>query len=98
MFLGLLLPPPPPPPLSKTPQPAVPSRAAPAIPAPPSLKNSLRLMPGARRTPRSVFSISSILIGSPFSARRARPGSPEHLLYGFQPLYGASMAPDVPHS
>src|SRR5215208_2530815 len=94
MATDLLLPPPPPPALPlKTPQPAVPSRVAPARPAPPSFKKSFRDIPGTRRGP--FIPNSSVLMDSPFSSRRLLHGNSEHPLYCLYALYGASMPPDV---
>src|SRR5215213_7566248 len=95
----LLLPPPPPPPLLslKTPQPGTASMAAPARPVPLIFRKSFLDIPGPRRTP-PFFAISSILMDSPFSARRPQRGPPEHPFHGPQPLYGPPTAPDVLYS
>src|SRR5215208_4283055 len=94
MATDLLLPPPPPPALPlKTPQPAVPSRVAPARPAPPSFKKSFRDIPGTRRGP--FIPNSSVLMDSPFSSRRLLHGNSEHPSFSFAPLYGGLMTPNV---
>src|SRR5215210_9163548 len=84
MLTAMELPPPPPcppPPCSKMPQPGTaPSRVAPARPVPPIFRKSLRDIPGAQRTPYFIR-ISSMVMNSPFSARRSWLGNLEHPLY-----------------